>query len=218
MAAETETPKGVFISFDGGDGTGKSTQINRLAEKLRIAGRNVVTTREPGGSPGADAIRALLLEGDPGRWSSLTEALLMYASRADHLERTIIPALANGAVVISDRFADSTMAYQGLAGSLGENTVKTLHDIVVGNRDPDLTIILDLPVEHGLKRAVTRGGEQRFESKGARYQEDVRQAFLEIARREPKRCTLVDARDDVDAVAERVFAAVRSRFPDIFSV
>ena len=218
MAAETETPKGVFISFEGGDGTGKSTQINRLAEKLRIAGRNVVTTREPGGSPGADAIRALLLEGDPGRWSSLTEALLMYASRADHLERTIIPALANGAVVISDRFADSTMAYQGLAGSLGENTVKTLHDIVVGNRDPDLTIILDLPVEHGLKRAVTRGGEQRFESKGARYQEDVRQAFLEIARREPKRCTLVDARDDVDAVAERVFAAVRSRFPDIFSV
>ena len=218
MAAETETPKGVFISFEGGDGTGKSTQINRLAEKLRIAGRNVVTTREPGGSPGADAIRALLLEGDPGRWSSLTEALLMYASRADHLERTIMPALANGAVVISDRFADSTMAYQGLAGSLGENTVKTLHDIVVGNRDPDLTIILDLPVEHGLKRAVTRGGEQRFESKGARYQEDVRQAFLEIARREPKRCTLVDARDDVDAVAERVFAAVRSRFPDIFSV
>ena len=218
MAAETETPKAVFISFEGGDGTGKSTQINRLAEKLRIAGRNVVTTREPGGSPGADAIRALLLEGDPGRWSSLTEALLMYASRADHLERTIIPALANGAVVISDRFADSTMAYQGLAGSLGENTVKTLHDIVVGNRDPDLTIILDLPVEHGLKRAVTRGGEQRFESKGARYQEDVRQAFLEIARREPKRCTLVDARDDVDAVAERVFAAVRSRFPDIFSV
>ena len=218
MAAETETPKGVFISFEGGDGTGKSTQINRLAEKLRSVGRNVVTTREPGGSPGADAIRALLLEGDPGRWSSLTEALLMYASRADHLERTIIPALANGAVVISDRFADSTMAYQGLAGSLGENTVKTLHDIVVGNRDPDLTIILDLPVEHGLKRAVTRGGEQRFESKGARYQEDVRQAFLEIARREPKRCTLVDARDDVDAVAERVFAAVRSRFPDIFSV
>ena len=218
MAAETETPKGVFISFEGGDGTGKSTQINRLAEKLRIAGRNVVTTREPGGSPGADAIRALLLEGDPGRWSSLTEALLMYASRADHLERTIMPALANGAVVISDRFADSTMAYQGLAGSLGENTVKTLHDIVVGNRDPDLTIILDLPVEHGLKRAVTRGGEQRFESKGARYQEDVRQAFLEIARRDPKRCTLVDARDDVDAVAERVFAAVRSRFPDIFSV
>lgn len=218
MAAETETPKGVFISFEGGDGTGKSTQINRLAEKLRSAGRNVVTTREPGGSPGADAIRALLLEGDPGRWSSLTEALLMYASRADHLERTIMPALANGAVVISDRFADSTMAYQGLAGSLGENTVKTLHDIVVGNRDPDLTIILDLPVEHGLKRAVTRGGEQRFESKGARYQEDVRQAFLEIARREPKRCTLVDARDDVDAVAERVLAAVRSRFSDIFSV
>ena len=218
MAAETETPKGVFISFEGGDGTGKSTQINRLAEKLCSVGRNVVTTREPGGSPGADAIRALLLEGDPGRWSSLTEALLMYASRADHLERTIIPALANGAVVISDRFADSTMAYQGLAGSLGENTVKTLHDIVVGNRDPDLTIILDLPVEHGLKRAVTRGGEQRFESKGARYQEDVRQAFLEIARRDPKRCTLVDARDDVDAVAERVFAAVRSRFPDIFSV
>ncbi len=210
---------GLFISFEGGDGAGKTTQIKRLADILRAEGREVVLTREPGGSDGAEAIRKLILEGDADRWSPLAEALLMYAAREDHLERTILPALHRGAVVISDRFADSTMAYQGLAGSLGEETVAALYKLVVGDRGPDITIILDIPVEEGLKRAGGRADkEQRFESKGAAYQEAVRQAFLEIARREPERCLVVDASGGEDAVAARLREAVEARLPGLFSV
>ena len=202
---------GLFISFEGGDGTGKSTQIKRLADRFAAAGREIVITREPGGSPGAEIIRKLFVEGDAERWSSLTEALLVYASRADHLERTILPALKRDAVVITDRFADSTMAYQGIAGALGEETVDKLHDIVVGDNDPDLTIILDLPVADGLHRAGARGGaasrEERFESKGAAYQEQVRAAYLEIATRAPERCVVIDASGDADAVFARICAA-----------
>jgi dTMP kinase len=210
--------KGVFISFEGGDGAGKSTQIRLLAEALRARGREVVTTREPGGSPGAEAIRKLLLEGAADKWSPLTEALLMYASRADHLEKTIEPALARGAVVISDRFADSTMAYQGLAGALGEDAVTVLQRLVVADRSPDLTIILDLPVDVGLSRSSAVGGaEQRFESKGAAYQERVRQAFLEIARREPQRCSIVNAGSDVETVAARIIETVKQRAPELLS-
>ena len=205
-----------FISFEGGDGAGKSTQIKRLAETLRAHGHEVVVTREPGGSPGAEAIRKLLLEGAADKWSPLTEALLMYASRADHLERTIEPALQRGAVVITDRFADSTMAYQGLAGALGEDAVLALQELVVGNRGPALTLILDLPVQEGLKRSGAAGGaEQRFESKGAAYQERVRAAFLEIARREPDRCAVIDASGDAEAVAKRVAEAVKQRLPSL---
>ncbi len=204
---------GLFISFEGGDGSGKSTQIKRLADAFGAAGREVVITREPGGSPGAEIIRKLFVEGDAERWSSLTEALLVYASRADHLERTILPALKRNAVVITDRFADSTMAYQGIAGALGEETVNTLHDIVVGDNDPDLTIILDLPVSDGLHRAGARGGatgrEERFESKGAAYQEQVRAAYLEIAKRTPERCAVVDATGDADAVFHRIHDVAR---------
>jgi dTMP kinase len=206
---------GVFISFEGGDGAGKSTQIRLLAEALRVAGREVVITREPGGSPGAEAIRKLMLEGAADRWSPLTEALMMYAARADHLERTIEPALNRGAVVITDRFADSTMAYQGLAGALGEKAVASLHDLVVASREPSLTIILDLPVSEGLKRASASGVEQRFESKGAAYHEKVRQAFLEIARRAPQRCAVVSAEGSADAVAARVRTAVSARLPGL---
>ncbi len=199
---------GIFISFEGGDGSGKSTQIKRLAAVFEAAGREVVVTREPGGSPGAETIRTLFVEGDAERWSPLSEALLVYASRADHLERTILPALKRGAVVITDRFADSTMAYQGIAGALGEETVQKLHDIVVGGNDPDLTIILDLAVADGLQRAGARGGatgrEERFESKGAAYQEKVRAAYLDIAKAAPDRCIVVDASGDADAVFQRV--------------
>ncbi len=208
---------GLFISFEGGDGAGKTTQIKRLAEILRAEGREVVLTREPGGSDGAEAIRKLILEGDADRWSPLSEALLMNAARVDHLERTIMPALARGAVVITDRFADSTMAYQGLAGSLGEEIVGELYNLVVGDRGPNLTIILDIPVAEGLQRAGHRGGEQRFESKGAAYQEAVRQAFLEIARREPDRCLVVDARGDEASVAKRLREGVEARLPGLFS-
>ena len=208
---------GLFISFEGGDGAGKTTQIKRLAEILRAEGREVVLTREPGGSDGAEAIRKLILEGDADRWSPPSEALLMNAARVDHLERTIMPALARGAVVITDRFADSTMAYQGLAGSLGEEIVGELYKLVVGDRGPNLTIILDIPVAEGLQRAGHRGGEQRFESKGAAYQEAVRQAFLEIARREPDRCLVVDARGDEASVAKRLREGVEARLPGLFS-
>ena len=208
------TQPGLFISFEGGDGSGKSTQIKRLADKLAAAGREVIVTREPGGSPGAEVIRGLFVEGDAERWSPLTEALLVYASRADHLERTILPALKKGAVVITDRFADSTMAYQGVAGALGVKTVSKLHEIVVGENDPDLTIILDLPIADGLRRAGARSGhsskEERFESMGAEYQQKVRAAYLDIAKKAPERCVVVDARGDADAVFARVVAAARN--------
>jgi len=211
--SESRAQNGVFISFEGGDGAGKSTQIGRLADRLRAAGRDVVVTREPGGSKGAEAIRKLLVEGDADRWSPLCEALLMYTARADHLERTILPALTRGAIVITDRFADSTMAYQGFAGALGEDTVRKLHALTVGDHDPDLTIILDLPVKDGLQRADARGGDARFESKGVEFQERVRTAFLEIAKGEPDRCVVVDATGGANAVEDNIKAALAARLP-----
>lgn len=221
-AGRTGEPKGVFISFEGGDGAGKSTQIARLAEALRASGREVVVTREPGGSEGAEAVRALLVEGEADRWSPIAEALLMYAARADHLQRTILPALESGAVVISDRFADSTMAYQGLAGDLGADAVKRLHALVVGDRDPDLTLVLDISPQDGLARAGARNAdgdaadgakEARFEEKGAAYQRRVREAFLKIASDNPARCAVIDASGKPAEVAEQVLTAMRARLP-----
>ncbi len=208
---------GVFISFEGGDGAGKSTQISILGERLRAAGREVVETREPGGSDGGEAIRALIVKGAKDRWSSLTEALLMYAARRDHLERTILPALGRGAVVISDRFADSSMAYQGVAGAAGVEKLKALHALVVGDHDPDLTIILDAPAEDGLRRADVSKGETRFEEKGAEFQRQVRLAYLDIAKAAPGRCVVVDARGSVETVAARIAEAVKHRLPAILS-
>lgn len=208
--------QGVFISVEGGDGAGKSTQIKKLADALRASGREVVVTREPGGSEGAETIRSLLVKGDADRWSPLSEALLMYTARNDHLERTILPALEKGAVVITDRFADSTMAYQGIAGALGEKTVQDLHALVVGDRNPDLTLIFDLSPEEGLARAGARSGaEARFEEKGADYQKRVRDAFLKIARNNPERCVVIDASGDAESVAARVSEAVKSRLPEL---
>lgn len=202
--------RGAFISFEGGDGAGKSTQIARLAALLRGRGLEVVTTREPGGAPGAEQIRALLVDGPPDRWTPLTEALLMYAARADHLARTINPARARGAVVLSDRFADSTMAYQGIAGALGPEAVRTMQTLVVGADGPDLTLVLDAG-ESGLARAAVRGGEDRFERKGAEYQRRVREAFETIAAAEPARCALVRTDRGVDAVSADIAAIVRAR-------
>lgn len=202
--------RGAFISFEGGDGAGKSTQIERLAKRLRDKGLEVVTTREPGGSPGAEQIRALLVDGPPERWTPLTEALLMYAARADHLERTVNPARARGAIVLSDRFADSTMAYQGLAGDLGPERVRLLHDLVVGSDGPNLTLILDAG-EAGFQRATRRSGEDRFEQKGAAYQRRVRDAFRSIAAAEPRRCALVSGDKDADTVSTEIAAIVRDR-------
>ena len=207
---------GFFISFEGGDGAGKSTQIRRLADHLRQCSHKVVLTREPGGSPGAEAIRDLLVKGSADRWTPMSEALMMYAARADHLARVIKPALARGDIVITDRFADSSMAYQGIAGALGQTSITILHDLVVGEDDPDLTIILDLPVASGLARADKRAAdESRFESKGLEFQESVRQAFLKIARENPDRCVVIDAAPAPEvvfgAVADAVEKALQSR-------
>jgi dTMP kinase len=202
--------RGRFISFEGGEGTGKSTQARRLAE--RLVDREVVLTREPGGSAGAEAIRALLVEGEADRWSAVSETLLMYAARRDHIERVIEPALERGAWVISDRFLDSTRAYQGVAGGAPMALIAALELDVVGAVTPDLTLILDLPVAAGLARAAGRsGGEGRFESKGHGFHERLRAAFLAIAAREPERCAVVSADGDLETVAERVWNVVAAR-------
>ncbi len=200
--------RGVFITFEGGEGAGKSTQLRRLAARLRAAGREVVATREPGGSPGAEALRDLVVSGAHDRWSPLAELLIFYAARADHLERTIRPALERGAVVLSDRFADSSRAYQGAGGGLDEALVGVVDKAVVGTTRPDLTLILDLPVDAGLARAAERGGDDRFEGKGAAFHQRLRSAFLAIAGEEPERCRVVDAAGSPDAVETVVWAQV----------
>ncbi|BCW89194.1 Thymidylate kinase [Alphaproteobacteria bacterium SO-S41] len=200
------TPRlpGFFLTLEGGEGAGKSTQGRRLAATLRERGFSVVLTREPGGAPGAEDIRKLLVTGDAARWTPLTEALLMFAARDDHLARTIRPALESGAIVISDRFADSSEAYQGAGGGVPADTIASLRRLVVGDTEPDLTLIFDLPCEVGLARAHERGGDARFESKGRDYHQRLRDAFLAIAQREPKRCTLIDANQTEDDVAQAI--------------
>jgi len=202
---------GRFVSLEGGEGTGKSTQLRLLAAHLRGRGLEVVETREPGGTPGAEAIRALLVQGDAGRWSPTVEALLMNAARADHVERLIRPALARGAWVLSDRYADSTLVYQGVAGALDEAALRTLHGFATGGLWPDVTLILDLPEAEGLARAAARaGGEGRFEAKGAAYHAAVRAGFRARAAAEPARCRLIDASGSPDAVHARIAAEMGS--------
>lgn len=194
-----------FISFEGIDGSGKSTQARRLAEALRAAGHGPLLTREPGGSSGAEAIRALLLRGEPGRWSPVTEALLFTAARRDHMERAIEPALAAGRIVICDRFADSTRVYQGASGR-GElrGLVDRLHAEVIG-REPDLTLVIDLDPETALGR--TAGPETRFEAFGPAFQARLREGFLALAQEFP-RCRVIDGHGAPEAVAGRVAEAV----------
>ncbi len=196
----------MFISFEGIDGSGKSTQARRLAEHLRAQGREVVLTREPGGSPGAEEIRALVLQGDPDRWSAETEILLFTAARRDHLERTILPALAAGKVVICDRFVDSTRMYQGLSRGDLRGVVDQLHALMIG-REPDLTILIDMDPAIGLARAKGRGGhEERFEDFGAGLQEQMRAGFLALAAEFAARFRVIDGGRDVEAVARDVAA------------
>ena len=208
---------GRFITFEGGEGAGKSTQLKRLVARLQAPipqgwGREVVATREPGGSPGAESIRELVLKGSADRWSPVTETLLMYAARRDHVERVIRPALARGAWVVCDRFADSTRAYQGAAGGTDPALIAAMETYILEETRPDLTLIFDLPVEVGLERAHVRAGsEMRFESKGQAFHERLREGFLAIARGEPERCAVIDATGDLDAVEARVWAAVESR-------
>lgn len=199
---------GRFISFEGIDGSGKSTQARLLAQALRDEGRAVTLTREPGGSPGAEEIRRLVLEGDPARWSAETEILLFTAARRDHLERTIRPALARGDTVITDRFADSTRIYQGVTRGDLAATVDALHDLMIGV-DPDLTFLIDIDPATGLSRAQGRAGaEQRFEDMGLPMQQAMRAAFLDLARRHPARFRLIDGAQPPEAVAAAVRAAL----------
>jgi dTMP kinase len=204
--------RGRFITFEGGEGTGKSTQVRRLAERLRGEGLEVVATREPGGSPGAEQVRDLLVNGPADRWSALSEALLLNAARAHHLEVLIRPALARGAWVLCDRFADSTRAYQGAAGGVDPAFLARLEAEVVADNRPDLTLVLDAPAELGLARASARaGGEARFESKGLAFHQRLRDGYRALAAAEPGRCRLIDAEASVDAVAEAVWSAVRAQ-------
>ncbi len=197
-----------FITFEGVDGCGKTTQLRRLAERLRAAHPEVIETREPGGSPGAELIRALLVEGDPGRWSPETEILLFTAARRDHLERRIRPALARGATVLCDRFADSTRVYQGTARADLRGAVDRLHDLMIGT-EPDRTIVLDLDPDEALRRARRRAGpEDRFERLGSDFQTRLRAGFLALAAEFPDRCRVVSAAGDEADVSERVAAAL----------
>jgi dTMP kinase len=210
----TTQAKGRFITLEGGEGAGKSVQTRRLAERLAAFGIAVVRTREPGGSPGAEALREAILSGFAGGFSAAGQALLFAAARTDHLERTILPALASGAWVVSDRFADSTRAYQGAAGNLPPEFIASLERLTVGANRPDLTLILDLDPVVGLKRAGERrqtGPADRFESEGLPFHQTLRRAFLEIAAAEALRCVVIDADRTEDDVAAAIWAAVESR-------
>lgn len=204
--------RGQFITFEGGEGAGKSTQVRRLVERLQAEGLEAVATREPGGSPGAESIRDLLVRGSADRWSAVTETLLMYAARRDHIERVIRPALARGAWVVCDRYADSTRAYQGAGGGTDPAFIAALETFVLEEVRPDLTLILDLPVEAGLSRAAARSGaETRFESKGEAFHQRLRGGFLAIARAEPGRCRVIDATGPIQTVEAEVWAAVSAQ-------
>ena len=201
-----------FITLEGGEGAGKSTQARRLAAAMRDRGLDVVETREPGGSPGAEEIRRLLTTGEAGRWSPMAETLLNFAARADHIRRTIRPGLAAGRWVISDRFADSTMAYQGYGHGVDRSFIATLAEAVVGPLKPDLTLVFDLPVKQGLARAaLRRGAEDRYEKMGSDFHEALRRGFLAIAAAEPERCVLIDASGDEATTWGRIAAAVNQR-------
>ncbi|WP_226688662.1 dTMP kinase [Ruegeria arenilitoris] len=198
------TNPGLFLTFEGIDGSGKSSQARMLAERLRDLGHEVVLTREPGGSVGAEEIRRLVLEGDPDRWSAETELLLFTAARRDHLERTIEPALAAGKVVICDRFADSTRMYQGLSRGDLRGVVDQLHSLVIG-REPDLTLLIDMDPQTGLARAKGRQGkEERFEDFGIDLQQKMRAGFLALADEFPDRFRVIDGNRDMDSVAQDV--------------
>jgi dTMP kinase len=204
--------RGRFITLEGGEGAGKSTQLKLLATWLRGRGIDLVETREPGGAAGAERIRELLVKGDADRWTPIAETLLHYAARADHLDRTIRPALAAGRWVICDRFADSTTAYQGYGHGVPFDVIDSLFEAVVGDTAPDLTLILDLPVEQGLQRAAARSGhENRYEQMAVDFHSRLRNGFLAIARRNPQRCAVIDAGRAIDAIQSDLQAEILRR-------
>jgi dTMP kinase len=207
---------GRFITIEGGEGAGKSTQLRRLAARLEPRVGAPLQTREPGGSAGAEALRDLLVNGPVERWSPVAETLIIFAAREDHLRRTIRPALAEGRWVLCDRFIDSTRAYQGAAGGTDASLIAALEEGVVGTARPDLTLLLDLPPEAGLARAAARGGaEARFEAKGLAFHTQLREGFLRLAEAEPARIRVIDATASEDAVEDEIWATVLSYFREL---
>ncbi len=209
-------PEGKFITLEGGEGAGKTTQIKLLADALKGAGINPVVTREPGGAPAAEVIRGLLVEGSVDRWQPMTEALLHFAARVEHVKETIQPALAAGQWVVSDRFSDSTIAYQGYGHGLGGDAIARLHTLVLGDFQPDLTLILDIPVADGLARAANReaengAGEDRYERMDEDFHHRLRDGFLDIAKQNPDRCAVIDAARDPDGVHQSIRGVVNER-------
>lgn len=214
---------GKFITLEGGEGAGKSTQAELLAKRLRAIGIDVIMTREPGGSPFAERLRDVLLDATTPEHSPLSEALLFYAARADHLEATIRPALEQGRWVICDRFADSTRAYQGTAGALDFHTIDTLDTLVVDKTQPDLTLVIDLDPEVGMKRANarrvsnhngedgSRTGPDRFEGRAETFHAALRRGFLNIAANNPKRCAVIDGNRDADTISAEIWDVVNAR-------
>ncbi len=217
-----KTPsKGKFISFEGGEGGGKSTQIALLIDALKEAEIDVLQTREPGGSPGAELIRTLLVEGETDRWDAQTETLLHFAARRDHLTNVILPALDKGQWVLTDRYADSTMAYQGYGHGVSKKAIHGFYQFIAGNKQPDLTIILDLPAEEGLARAESRGKEKtpevhqkedRYERMGLEFHARLRDGFLDIARKNKKRCVVIDATKSIEEIQTNIKKLVFKRF------
>ncbi|WP_426959862.1 dTMP kinase [Muricoccus radiodurans] len=203
------TAKGRFITLEGGEGAGKTTLSRALAGALAARGRPVLRTREPGGAPGAEAIRGLLLGRGP--WDPVAEAMLHFAARREHLARTVLPALESGIWVVCDRFADSTLAYQGAGQGLSRDVWERLCDLALGALRPDLTLVLDLPPERGMGRALSRGDANRYEQAGDAFHARVRAAFLEIAAREPGRCAVLDAGQPAEAVLGSALGLVTER-------
>lgn len=207
-------PRGCFITFEGGEGAGKSTQINLLAERLDAEHIRALVTREPGGSPGAEIIRHIILSGMGKLLGPEAETLLFAAARDDHVHSVIAPALAQGIWVLCDRFADSTRVYQGKVGQVDARLLSSLARVTIGCLRPDLTVILDLPVEDGMKRAAARRGADapdRFEAEDISFHQKLREGYREIAASEPERCILIDASGTQEQVAEKVWAAVQGR-------
>ncbi|MBI1239521.1 MAG: dTMP kinase [Alphaproteobacteria bacterium] len=202
---------GFFLTFEGGEGAGKSTQIRYLAAQLEASGEKVVLTREPGGAPGAEAIRALLTTGASDRWDPAAEVLLFYAARAEHLARTIRPALARGAIVLCDRFSDSTRAYQGAAQGVDPGFIEFLDQAIVADTQPDLTILLDIAPEAGLARATARGALERFEQAGLAFHQRLRAAYLALAAANPERIAVIDAAGAEGAIAGAISQIVAKR-------
>lgn len=202
--------RGLFITFEGIDGSGKSTQSEMLSIQLKKNGHNVVKTREPGGSEGAELIRSLLVSGDTDRWSPETEILLFTAARRDHLEKTIQPALDAGKIVICDRYADSTRVYQGVARADLRDTVDQLHDIII-QKEPNITFVIDADPENSLARGLARGsGEDRFEEFGLVFQKSLRAGFLELAKSKPKRCHVINGMRSREVIASEITALVQA--------